>query len=665
MTNDLARGLSFMVAGPPNAFPVVVTPSLSSLSPSLSTPTTSTLSPSLLSLETLVAGSTRAPTSDTTVYSPYIHGLAGVNQPLNYFCINMLVIIFAVIALVALIYRVATAINAHLHYLRAAGSDASTQACLKHNQTSFIPWLKRHMLLAPLFTTRHNREMTFTLRNGHILNFGTFPLRLQTVLLIAYIASNIAYCCILDYSQPRKAMLAELRGRSGALAAFNLVPTVLFALRNNPLIHVLKISYDTFNLFHRWCARTVIFMSVLHVGAWGTNTVDQGGSAMVGKLITSYASLSWATLAMATMLLIAVQSWSPVRRAAYETFIAGHRLLVFLAIIGVYVHLDKDNLPQLPYVWTVMFLWIAEWFFRSMRMIFRNYGHGEKTEVLVEALTGGACRVTFHVARPWTYKPGSHVYISLPHVQWFAMHPFSVAWSSEGQQQSPFDDEESFISIDLEKDVETTTKELGRAQISRRSVFLVVRARNGMTRKLFDLATKSGKNGLRMAGYIDGPYHGHDNIDAYGTVLLFAAGVGITHQLGFVRHLIQGHDEKTVAAQKIVLVWSVPDMECLSWVQPWLDEILHMPAYRDVLQIKIFVTRTASPLNLSSGQGTVAISSGRCDAQKVVDEVFASRVGAMVMTVCGPGAFADSVRSAARSKVELGSVDFVEEGFSY
>lgn len=43
----------------------------------------------------------------------------------------------------------------------------------------------------------------------------------------------------------------------------------------------------------------------------------------------------------------------------------------------------------------------------------------------------------------------------------------------------------------------------------------------------------------------------------------------------------------------------------------------------------------------------------------------AERIGAMGVTVCGPGAFSDSVRAAVREQVDVGNVDFVEEAFTY
>jgi aspartokinase-like uncharacterized kinase len=56
---------------------------------------------------------------------------------------------------------------------------------------------------------------------------------------------------------------------------------------------------------------------------------------------------------------------------------------------------------------------------------------------------------------------------------------------------------------------------------------------------------------------------------------------------------------------------------------------------------------------------------GRCNPEIIIDKEMVERVGAMVVTVCGPGAFADEVRRAARRRVHMGVLDFVEEAFTY
>ena len=147
----------------------------------------------------------------------------------------------------------------------------------------------------------------------------------------------MAFCLALDYRQLRPAVLAELRGRSGALATLNLIPTILFACRNNPFIPLLRVSFDTFNLLHRWIARIVLVESIIHVFAWGLSKVEATGWSGFDKSFNN-AFMNWGTVATVLMVFISIQAWSPVRHAFYETFLNIHRLAALFVFVGVYVH---------------------------------------------------------------------------------------------------------------------------------------------------------------------------------------------------------------------------------------------------------------------------------------------------------------------------------------
>ncbi len=64
-------------------------------------------------------------------------------------------------------------------------------------------------------------------------------------------------------------LLQHLGNRAGTLAVVNLIPLVLLAGRNNPLISLLNISYDSFNLMHRWFGHIVVALAITH----GTNEI--------------------------------------------------------------------------------------------------------------------------------------------------------------------------------------------------------------------------------------------------------------------------------------------------------------------------------------------------------------------------------------------------------
>ena len=120
---------------------------------------------------------------------------------------------------------------------------------------------KKYLLDAPLFRTRHHRE--FKLSTA--INVGTLPSRLQMAFLIGYFGTNVAFCVIsINWSGTYKEVASEFRNRTGVLAVVNMVPLFLLAGRNNPFITFCGISFDTFNLIHRWFGRIVVLEAIAH-----------------------------------------------------------------------------------------------------------------------------------------------------------------------------------------------------------------------------------------------------------------------------------------------------------------------------------------------------------------------------------------------------------------
>lgn len=56
--------------------------------------------------------------------------------------------------------------------------------------------------------------------------------------------------------------------------------------RNNILINWLNISFDTFNLLHRWFGRIVVLEALTHAIAWMLSTIARGGWSAVQASIT-------------------------------------------------------------------------------------------------------------------------------------------------------------------------------------------------------------------------------------------------------------------------------------------------------------------------------------------------------------------------------------------
>lgn len=123
--------------------------------------------------------------------------------------------------------------------------------------------LKKHVLYAPLFGARHSREFRF-LR----LHMGSIPLRLEMILLLVYLALNLIFVVVtVDWWEDFSKKMFQLKYAAGHLAVMNTPGLVLSAGRNNLLVPLLGLSFDTFNFMHRWVGRVIAVNAVVHMGA--------------------------------------------------------------------------------------------------------------------------------------------------------------------------------------------------------------------------------------------------------------------------------------------------------------------------------------------------------------------------------------------------------------
>ncbi|TKA30964.1 hypothetical protein B0A50_01932 [Salinomyces thailandicus] len=512
-------------------------------------------------------------------------------------------------------------------------------------------WVKKHLLLAPLFRRRHNREF----RLSAAMNVGTLPGRLQSLFLVGYLAMQISFCVIsIDWSNAHT-YYTDGRNRTGVLAVVNMIPLFLLAGRNNPLIWLCGISFDTYNLIHRWIGRIVVVEAVAHTAFWMSGKIAVMGSdkgwAMIDTAMASSQMILTGTIGTCAFIAILLQSPSIFRHAFYETFLHVHIALVIVAIAAVWIHLD--SLPQQSFVLAAIIVWVIERCIRIYSLIHRNTGNGV-TKAEVEALPGDAVRITLRIAKPWRFQPGQHIYMYMPSVGLWTSHPFSLAWS---------DDQPAFPH---EKPLPTTTMDFS-APRRAQSMSLIIRRRTGFTDKMFTKAERSPSGKFLTTAFVEGPYGGNLNqsFQSYGTVLLFAAGVGITHQVPHVRDLVHAYANGTCATRKIILVWIIQSPEHLEWIRPWMTQILGMDKRRDCLKILLFVTRPRSTKEIHSPSSSVQMFPGKPDVGALVEKEQAAQVGAMAVTVCGTGGLADDVRRATRERCQRTDVDFFEEAFSW
>lgn len=321
-------------------------------------------------------------------------------------------------------------------------------------------------------------------------------------------------------------------------------------------------------------------------------------------------------------------------------------------MIGTYLHIALHKLHQLPVVIAIFTFWFLDRAIRFYRLAYASWSEKGFADALVEPMPCEATRVTVRLPRYMAIKPGTHAYLRFWGITAWESHPFSIAWVAYETNRStlPLAEKEPLNAV-------------GRSN-AYTSVSFIIGAQSGLTRKLFDRAARSA-HGIRMKVGFEGPYAGHHNLDSYGHLVLFAGSTGITHQISYLRHLLEGYNQSTVAARKITLIWVIREAGSLTWVGPYMNDILRIPNREDLLRIKVFITRPQSPGDIVSSSGTVSIFPGRPNVHVLLAQEVQKQVGAMCVTVCGSGALADDVRSAVRAVQGASVVDFIEESFTW
>ncbi|OAA55003.1 ferric-chelate reductase [Niveomyces insectorum RCEF 264] len=591
-----------------------------------------------------------ASTGNTNTTAAARNATAPISKPIspaleNRLLGQYLLVICGAVALAMLLYRAVYVLNRHVRTVTSLQNDTQRYYARADPQMS---WIKRNLIYAPLVHKRHNREIQLS----SAVNIGTLPTRLQLLFIAAYFATNIVFCFLdIQYHTNFASAAAQLRNRTGTLAVVNMIPLFLMAGRNNPLIAWLNMSFDTFNLLHRWFGRIAIFEVLVHTLSYFIPNVGTKGWAATFHSAVSVPFIMFGFIGTICFIVIGIQAMSPLRHAFYETFKILHIVLAAVSVMGVYYHLKIEHFSQLTYVFPVIAIWIVDRAARFLRVVYHNVGHGG-TRTLVEALPGNACRVTVTMARAWTFQPGQHAYLYFPSVGLWQSHPFSVAWSEEGEVLDNNDNKLAMHRQDV-------------LALRKTSMSFVIRGRTGMTAKLYKKASETADGRWTTSCLVEGPYGGLHQMRSYGTVMLFAGGVGVTQAVPHVRDLVVGYANGTVATRKIVLVWIIQSPEHLEWIRPWMTQILAMDKRRDVLRIMLFVSRPRSTKEIHSPSATVQMFPGRPNIDTLLGIEMENQVGTMGVSVCGPGALSDEVRRAVRQRQYQGSIEFVEEAFSW
>ena len=182
----------------------------------------------------------------------------GVNpNTVNILATDQLLIVFLGVAGAFGIYNVTTIALKHMRRLAAMSNDRQKYFA----QRNVFSDVKKHMIDAPLGLRRMNNGLSFKR-----LQLGAIPSRLQSLLLLALVGINI-YLLVRDLPEIPLAVkdLTMFYTKAATLGLTNAIPLFLFAGRQNLLITLLGIDFNTFVTMHRWIGRIVVSLILVHV----------------------------------------------------------------------------------------------------------------------------------------------------------------------------------------------------------------------------------------------------------------------------------------------------------------------------------------------------------------------------------------------------------------
>lgn len=150
------------------------------------------------------------------------------------------------------------------------------------------------------------------------------------------------------------------------------------------------------------------------------------------------------------------------------------------------------------------------------------------------------------------------------------------------------------------------------------TLHFIISRRDGFTNRLFQSVASTSESSRsadlekemtvprRFLAFVEGPYsNGTHTFDSFTSLLFVAGGSGITHPLGYIRHLLVASTENLASARTIKLVWVIRDRENVSWVAGWLEELWELDAGRDMLEVEVYVTRPSSQSHLEHAEMSI------------------------------------------------------------
>lgn len=354
----------------------------------------------------------------------------------------------------------------------------------------------------------------------------------------------------------------EKVGFRAAWVSVTQIPFIyLLSCKFNPISILTGISYERLNWLHRWTARTVFLTIIVHWTFFFQEWVEADFVKLQLEMMpmVKYGFGAWGVITW-----MVLSSFGYFRAVSYEIFVVQHIVAAATLLWLIFVHIPAYAQYN---VWMCVGFLAFDWGCRIIHGVLRNThlmsklslktpGYSASTEVL----SGNMVKLTLHDV-DFSWKAGQHIYISVPTLRPFEVHPFTIANASNAGDPA-----------------------------SERKLTMLIKAHGGFSRSLQKAATKDAQSARQRRVFLLGPWGIPPDILHYETVVLIACASGAS----FIVPLLQNLVSKQGCVQQAQLHWIVRSRACMSWFDEELQAITTAARSAHLqLQITIHITQSS------------------------------------------------------------------------
>ncbi|PGG99139.1 hypothetical protein AJ80_09403 [Polytolypa hystricis UAMH7299] len=425
--------------------------------------------------------------------------------------------------------------------------------------------------------------------------FGPFT-RFHLLLLTVFWAFSIS-CTLVGIQS-----MADARLRTGTMSVINL--TFLLVSQPSLVADSLGLSLDSYLKAHGAVAWMAFIQALAHVAI----SMKMEGLSVRGTS-QLHGILAFSAFGFAILLLC-------LRRHFYEFFIKLHYALGFFAVYAVWRHVRARKTFSHVYIFAGIVCFACTFMLHMIKLIGRNFGPGRCFARASFVARNDAVEIVLSSIKPFRFRPGQFIYLRILTMNKFSIlqsHPFAITWCSETQR--------------------------GHAD----TISLLATDRGDFTHMLVDhAATKKS-----CLACVDGPYGDTIDLSPYGSVVMFATGIGIAAQIPFIKEIVESRLRWESPTRRLSVVWEVDHQGQLDWVFNWMQELLDKDKGNYVLRISIFHSNPSADPESRGDHDRIFISPQRMNVKQVLDEELRLGKGRVLVTVAAH----QSVRGAVRDSV--------------